>query len=105
MTTRRDFLAGSAALAGGTFLPLAQAAPWGTVHEISGDVRVNGFPMTRNHVIQPGQTLSTGADGRVWFGFGGDAYFLRPRSELRLRSNDPREALIDALRLVTGALG
>ena len=100
MITRRQFLALSGAL-----LPLPVAAQAGAIHELSGDVRLNGFPMARNAAIFPDQTITTGADGRIWFTVGGDAFFLRPGSELRLRADGPSNLLINALRLVTGAMG
>jgi hypothetical protein len=103
---RRCFVRTSGLLAAGALLPLPAAAqaPWGTVHELAGRVLLNGRPMARNSLIQPGQTVTTGSDGRIWFTLGGDAFFLRPGSELRL-SPSVRDSVIEALRLVTGALG
>lgn len=101
MISRRAFVAM------GAFLPLAvraQAAA-GVVHELSGEVLLNGFTMDVNSALSPGQTISTGADGRIWFSFGADAFFLRPGSRLRLEASRPAEPLIDFLRLVSGALG
>jgi hypothetical protein len=83
---RRHFLASAA----GALLPLPAAAQSATIHELSGEVLVNGFRMAPNSAVFPGQTIQTGADGRIWFTVAGDAYFLRPQS---------------VLRLVTGALG
>ena len=100
MIDRRRFLALTGAL-----LPLPVLAQAGSVHEISGDVLLNGFPMARNSAVLPGHTITTGATGRVWFTVGGDAFFLRPGSELRLRAEGSSNLLIDAMRLVTGALG
>lgn len=104
---RRRFLSGSAALASGALLPLPAAAqaPWGTIQELSGEVLLNGAPMARNSAIGAGQTIRTGADGRIWFSIAGDVYFLRPGSELRLRPGGARETVVEALRLVSGALG
>jgi hypothetical protein len=103
---RRRFVKNSAILGAGALLPLAAAAqaPSGTVHELAGQVLLNGRPIARNSVIQPGQTITTGSDGRIWFTLAGDAFFLRPGSELRL-SPSVRDSVIEALRLVTGALG
>jgi hypothetical protein len=75
------------------------------VRELSGEVFLNGFRMVPDSALRVGQTVTTGRDGRIWFTLGGDAYFLRPDSELRLQSSDPPDTLIDLLRLVTGALG
>jgi hypothetical protein len=103
---RRRFVTSSAALGAGALLPLPAAAQaqWGTVHELAGRVLLNGRPMTRNSAIQPGQTITTEGDGHIWFTLAGDAFFLRPGSELRL-SPSVRDSVIDALRLITGALG
>jgi hypothetical protein len=103
MTTRRFFLA---AMTGALLpLPARSQAPWGVVRELSGGVTLNDFPVTRASALRAGQTLRTGADGRIWFTLGGDAHFLRPNSTLRLDASRPGEPIIDFLRLVTGALG
>jgi hypothetical protein len=102
MTSRRHFLATFAALLP---LPAAAQAPLGVVHELVGEVTLNDVQLTRQSALQAGQTVRTGADGRVWFSIGADAYFLRPNSRLRLEASKPREPVIDFLRLVTGALG
>jgi len=102
---RRKFLTDCTLLTAGVLLPLPAAAQWGMVHELSGEVLLNGARMARNSAIRAGQTIATGRDGRIWFTVAGDAYFLRPGSELRLRPGGVRDTVIDALRLVTGALG
>ena len=91
-------------MSGGALIPLPAAAA-GEVRELSGEVRLNGYPMSRESRIFPEQTVTTGADGSVWFTLDGDAFFLRPRSELRLRASRAGSALVDALRLITGAIG
>lgn len=103
---RRRFVSSSAALGASVLLPLPAAAQgqWGTVHELGGRVLLNGRPMAGNSLIQPGQTITTGRDGHVWFTLAGDAFFLRPGSELRL-SPSVRDTVVEALRLITGALG
>jgi len=102
MTSRRHFLSTFATLLP---LPAAAQAPFGVVHELVGDVTLSDVPLTRQSALQAGQTIRTGAGGRVWFSIGADAYFLRPNSRLRLDASKPREPIIDFLRLVTGALG
>src|SRR5258706_130973 len=101
MISRRDFLIGGALLR----LPAAAQAPFGIVHQLVGSVTLNDLPLTRQNALQAGQTIRTGADGRVWFSIGSDAYFLRPNSSLRLDASKPKEPFIDFVRLVTGALG
>src|SRR4051812_17033157 len=106
MTSRRAFLSHTAAAAGALLpLPSGAQSKWGVVHELSGKVFLNGLPLTPQSAVQGGQTVTTGANGRVWLSVAGDAYFLRPRSELRLHSANWRESLINALRLVTRAMG
>jgi hypothetical protein len=106
MTARRKFLGDAVALAAGALLPLPGAAQaYGVVQELSGEVFLNGYRMASNSALRVGHTVTTGRDGRIWFTVGGDAYFLRPGSELRLQSSEPPDTLIDVLRLVTGALG
>jgi hypothetical protein len=103
---RRCFVRNSALLLGAGLLPLAaagQAGP-GTIHELRGRVLLNGRPMAPDSAVQPGQTITTGSDGHVWFTLGGDAFFLRPGSVLRLGPS-VRDNLVDTLRLVAGALG
>ena len=103
---RRHFSKNSAILAAGVLLPLGADAqtPYGTVHELAGRVLLNGRPLERNSVIQPGQTVTTGSDGRVWFTVAGDSFFLRPNTELRL-SPSVRDSIVQGLRLVSGAFG
>jgi len=103
MISRRHFIGGlGAALIP---LPAAAQAPWGVVRELSGEVTLNDYTVTRQSGLRAGQTLATGANGRVWFTIGSDAFFLRPGSRLRLEGSRPAEAIIDFLRLVTGAVG
>jgi len=103
MTSRRRILG---AMSGALLAaPVRAQRLFGMVREVTGDVTLNQVRLARTSVLEAGQTLRTGADGRVWFTLGGDAYFLRPNSELRLDAWRAREPVIDLLRLVTGALG
>jgi hypothetical protein len=104
MISRRHFLAGGL---GTALLPLPAyaQAQWGVVRDLIGDVTLNGFPVTRQTALQPGQTLVTGRDGNIRFTIGSDAFFLRPNSRLRLDGSRPSEPIADFFRLVTGALG
>lgn len=103
MISRRHFLTGLATTL--VPLPAPAQAQWGIVRDLVGDVTLNGYPVTRQSALQPGQTLATGADGHVRFTVGNDAFFLRPNSRLRLDGSRPSEPFIDFLRLLTGALG
>jgi len=103
MISRRRFVAAL----GSTLLPLPASAQSrvGAIHELSGDVTLNGFAATRRSALQAGLTIATGADGHARFTVGNDAFFLRPNSRMRLDAARPAEAFIDFLRLLTGALG
>jgi hypothetical protein len=101
---RRQFLSASGALAAGVLLPLPAGAQEAMIHELAGEVRVNGQPATRAMRLGAGDSIYTGRGGRIAFVIGGDAVFMRPGSELRLESR-ARSILISAFRLVQGALG
>jgi hypothetical protein len=103
MSSRRRFLG---AMTGALLAaPAGAQRLFGMVREVTGDVTLNQVRLARTSMLEAGQTLRTGADGRVWFTLGDDAYFLRPQSELRLDAWRTREPVVDLLRLVTGALG
>jgi len=103
---RRGFLAGAAGLTAGLLLPLsARAQKVDSIHELRGDVRVNGNRIDRDAVIRPGDEIVTTATGYVVFVIGQDAFMLRERSELRLEPAPAEALLVQGLRLVTGALG
>jgi hypothetical protein len=97
------------ALGAGPVLPLlaplaARGQAADQVRDLRGEVRVNGRPADRKSVIRPGDTVATGSDGYVVFVLGRDAFMLRSRSELKLEGG-ASSVLVDALRLLTGALG
>jgi hypothetical protein len=91
----------------GALLPLRATAqvPLGVVRDLSGEVTLNDNRITREHGLQAGQTLRTGANGSISFTIGSDAFFLRSNGTLRLEASRTREPFVDLLRLVTGALG
>lgn len=99
---RRRFL-----LASALALPVRAWAepPLGAVRELSGAVFLNDYRVQRDTALQPGETLSTGPDGHIWFTVGEDAFFLRPNSRLRLETVRATSAAVDLLRLAAGALG
>jgi hypothetical protein len=102
---RRRFLAGGAALAAGAVLPLPAAAQQATIHELRGEVLINGRRATRTSRIASGDTLYTNRGAAIAFTLAGDAFFLREGSELRLEPRTARDTLVGALRLLSGALG
>lgn len=102
---RRGFLAGSAAALAGVLLPLTAEAEESSIHDLRGDVRVNGKPIDKSAVIRAGDSVVTTSSGYVVFVIGQDAFMLRERSELRLEANPAENRLVAGLRLLTGALG
>lgn len=102
MSSRRRFLAALACAA--LPLPALGRRPALRVHELAGEVTLNGYPFTRSSALLPGHTLQTGAGAHLVFTLGGDAFFLRPNTTLRLESSAGDDA-VDLLRLRSGALG
>ena len=106
---RRGFLAGSAAAlattTAGLWLPLTAWAAESSIHDLRGEVLVNGKPIDKNAVIRAGDTVVTTSNGYVVFVVGKDAFMLRERGEIRLEPGASDGLLVTGLRLVTGALG
>lgn len=106
---RRAFLTASAAslatAAAGSWPPLSYATEESSIHDLRGEVLVNGRKIDRSAVIRAGDSIITTATGYVVFAVGADAFMLRERSELRLDAHPQENRLITGLRLLTGALG
>lgn len=102
---RRHFLCGAAALGAGSLLPISSRAQAASIHELAGQVLVNGRVATLATAIRAGDTVYTTRGASIWFTAGGDAFFLRQETELRLEPRRVGESAIDALRILTGALG
>ncbi len=77
------------------------------VHDLRGQVFVNGKRATYDTKIYPGDKIMTGSDGYFIFVIGESAFMLRSRSELIVEkpSEEAFGAAYGLLRLVTGALG
>lgn len=105
---RRRFLGSAAGLAAAVVAPPALAQESSriprSIRNLRGLVRVNGERATASAPIRPGDTIVTGADGRVSFVVGSDAFFLRENSELHLESAAVA-GVLSSLRMITGALG
>lgn len=104
---RRNFLLGGVALAAGLAAPVGWAQGKGgpSVRTLRGLVRVNGERATNSVAIKAGDTVATGADGRISFVMGGDAFFLRENSDLKLEPSSTGNGVLTSLRMLTGALG
>ena len=107
---RRRFLLGGAALAVGLAAGAASPPLWAqnkgspSVRSLRGLVRVNGERATNSIFIKAGDTVATGADGRISFVMGGDAFFLRENAELRIEPAPMVDGILTSLRMLTGAL-
>lgn len=110
---RRRFLIGAleAGILGVGSAVSAEAAAFGirprklesgrNIYILTGSASVNGAPINADSVIRPGDTVETGADGRLIFAVADNAYILRQRSHMLLPVEDD---VSSALRLVTGVL-
>jgi hypothetical protein len=95
MTSRRDWLIGTAAivLVRGA---LAQGRLPKGVYRVNGEVLVNGKPAVQGLDVRAGDALQTGPDGEIIFVAGNDAMLVRRDASVSL--------LKDGLRIVTGAV-
>lgn len=99
--TRREFLVRTTALGAGLMLPaMAQA---GRLHQITGNVSVNGVPATGATDVRALDIVSTGAGASVILVMGKDAMLIRADSEVEILGR-PKAAVLTGLRMLTGAL-
>lgn len=91
----------------GTALPawamsqLPNLAPGKSIYELSGKVTIDKKPATLDTKITASSIIETGADSKVIFAVGKDAFILRDNSRLEL---DGTELIIQGLRIITGKL-
>jgi hypothetical protein len=97
-----------AALASGLFdlgaNAVLAAASSRSVHRLRGELRVNGAPADASAVIAAGDLVETGADSEVVFAVADDAFILRAQSRLQLAAAPTDGAVVEGLRVFTGAL-
>ena len=100
---RRNFLLASAAL--GTSLLLHGAARAAQIKRMDGQVTVNGKKAKASTRIKPGDLIVTGAEAKLVFALGQDAFLLRGGSKLKLEASKAgKDTIVSGLRLLTGAL-
>lgn len=106
--SRRDFLIRLLATGLLATVPAARAGkipqkmpPGKSIFSLQGSLMVNGKPADLETLIQPNDLLKTGPGSQAIFVVGHDAFTLRENSELQLSAEG---ALVDGLRLATGAL-
>lgn len=104
---RRQLLKGIAALALAERLGALQAAwaaggklPPPGMHQMTGDVRINGQPASPGTPIKPGDTVTTGPNSQAIYIIGNDAYLQRDRTTVSLAGQAARAGL----RVLTGKL-
>ena len=97
--SRRNFL--GAAGACGLLLPLSAFGAPDQVHDLRGQVRINGRDATTKSEIRPGDRITTGSGGHFVFVMGRDAFMIRSRSEVQIDKYEQA----GLLRVITGALG
>lgn len=98
---RRDFLLRTAACGAALLLPAISHA--GKLHELEGEVMVNGRLATRANEIRALDVLTTGPTGRLVMIMGKDAFLIRQNSEVEILGK-PKSLLLTGLRMLTGAL-
>jgi hypothetical protein len=82
------------------------------VQELKGEVRINKTPARPGALVQPGDTVTTGADSHVVFVVGNDAYLLRAHSRLQVNGEragktvggEMRPAVVKVLNLMKGKM-
>lgn len=108
---RREFLIRALAaglLAAGTpawaqlFGNRAERLPPGrSIHELTGNVTINGKPAAASSKIEAGDRIETGPEARLIFVVGADAFLVRENTRLELSGSG---AVVRLMRVVTGKL-
>lgn len=101
MISRRNFLLQSAAC--GTALLLPATSHAGRLHEIDGEVTINGRLASRANEIRALDVIRTGSSGRLVLIAGKDAFLVRANSEVEILGK-PKALALTGLRMLTGAL-
>src|SRR5258706_3608283 len=99
--SRRDFLLQSAACGAALLLPATSHA--GKLHEVDGEVMVNGRLASKANEIRALDVIRTGPAGRLVLIMGRDAFLIRANSEVEILGK-PKAVLSTGLRMLTGAL-
>ncbi|MCP4472464.1 MAG: hypothetical protein GY815_17600 [Gammaproteobacteria bacterium] len=73
--------------------------PGKSIYKIEGDVFVDGNPANLDTVIRANSMIETGANGKIIFAVGTDAFILRDNSKLQLGGAG---LLVQGMRILTG---
>lgn len=112
---RRRFLMqalSSGALIGGAGWNQAALAGWfgsrprklpegRSIHEMRGQVLINGKTARKDQLIQGNDRVEVGPGGQIIFGVGANAFIVRERSILEMNGKD---LFVNAMQLVSGAV-
>ena len=99
--SRRQFLLQSAACGAALLLPATSHA--GKLHELDGEVMVNGRLASKANEVRALDIIKTGPGGRLVLVMGKDAFLIRANSEVEILGK-PKAVLLTGLRMLTGAL-
>ena len=99
--SRREFLLQSAACGAALLLPATSHA--GKLHELDGEVMVNGRLASKANEVRALDIIKTGPGGRLVLVMGKDAFLIRANSEVEILGK-PKALLLTGLRMLTGAL-
>ena len=86
--SRRDFLLQSTACGAALLLPATSHA--GKLHEIGGEVMINGRLASRANEIRALDVIKTGTSGRLVLVMGKDAFLIRANSEVEILDRPTR---------------
>ncbi len=100
MESRRLFLMQSAACGAALLMPATSHA--GKLHEMNGEVTINGRLASKANEVRALDVIKTGADGRLVLIMGKDAFLVRANSEVEILGK-PQALLLTGLRMLTGA--
>src|SRR5258708_33300397 len=99
--SRRDFLLQAAASGAALLLPATTHA--GKLHELDGEVMVNGRLASRANEIRALDVIKTGPRGRLVLVMGKDAVLIRANREVEILGK-PAALLLTGLPMLTGPL-
>lgn len=75
-----------------------------SVYAVQGDVRVNGQIANASTVIGANDLVETGADGKLVYVVGKDAFLVRRNTKLQMLAYGAERFVVDTLRVVSGGL-
>jgi hypothetical protein len=79
----------------------AQSASPGGIHQLAGDVRINGQTARRDMQVRAGDTVQTGTAALAVFSVGQDAFLLRANTGVAFAGQD---VALNTVRLLAGRL-